>query len=410
MCNSERSSPFCSPNAARKDDAGTGSHVTTTDGPEPLSPALPLEEGDVAPYASFTGLDDFVGTWESDAPWSRGITLTAWQLVDDDHPGGSGKRAYRVVHKTLRTVTIPGVDYAVPNLHITFGNGPVNFGEPIFEGSLSRRRAGDFILPEWGEVNVSGRETTYTHEPNVRVDINNTQADTPSANYLELIYVFDKVFSNNDYLGMLTAGRSAIATLAMTLDLLFGERIVGPVLAEEVGEVFDDWHWNRLLGGRHLSLESKAELKLIDGEQVAAALTTILDSSAERDEPARTRLRVASQWYWVAEGDADHVTSFIAYWLSLEALELGENVNIAPLRARIAELLAVDEDVVREPLGRLYGLRSGLVHGVVRDATPEDVKRVRDVAVALLEYHVRGSVSETRLTNLRGLLLPRERE
>lgn len=102
--------------------------------------------------------------------------------------------------------------------------------------------------------------------------------------------------------------------------------------------MFEDWHWNRKLGGRSVAIESQARQEHLDGhtfvKRVGPAIDRLLDFDAER----RQRVRVASQWYWRAEGEADNVIRFVGYWLVVEALELGENANIGPLKRNIATM------------------------------------------------------------------------
>jgi len=83
-------------------------------------------------------------------------------------------------------------------------------------------------------------------------------------------------------------------------------------------------------------------------------------------------------------------------------LELGENANIKPLKRKVAQVLDVQMHVVSEAVGRMYGVRSGLVHGSIREVSQDAVGRVNALASALLEFRMLGAVSHRRLEALKG--------
>jgi hypothetical protein len=190
------------------------------------------------------------------------------------------------------------------------------------------------------------------------------------------------------------------------LDLSYGDRLLGPLLTEEVGELFEDWHWNRRLGGRTVALESQANMKTISGHQLSDGLRAAVDRQLELSDESRAAARVAAQWYWEAEGQSDLGLGFASYWLVLEALALGQNSNIRPLRVAFSAMLGCNEDDVKEPIGRLYGERSGLLHGNVRAVDEKEVAKVRALASALLHKHLFGDVPDQRVQEVRQVLLP----
>jgi hypothetical protein len=116
------------------------------------------------------------------------------------------------------------------------------------------------------------------------------------------------------------------------------------------------------------------------------------------------RTRIASQWFRHAQAQADSTTRYISHWLVLEALELDENPNIAPLKRAVAGLLGADMSHVAARLGRLYGTRSKLVHGQVRAVDDADIDAVQSVAKALLQWHLFGRVGTDALAQLRDAL------
>jgi hypothetical protein len=349
------------------------------------------------------GLDEFIQAWEPQVEKPSPLSFEGWQMADDDHPQGRGKPAYRLVHKTVRTVVAPSLAVDLGTLRLTFGNGVVTLGEPVFEGALPSRRPGHFLLPEWGSIEQREGLFHYQFTQNVGIHVKAHQTDTPVGNYVEILYVLGDD-TDSSYEGMIAAGRAGIAPLLVMLDLMFGERMLGPQITEEVGEVFEDWHWNRMLGGRTIALESQARPNLLPAQDVWAALDPKLDAYLDLDDSSRQRLKIAGQWYWIAEAQADPVMSFISYWLVLESLELGENANIAPLRRRLATLIGVDEKLVKEPIGRLNGIRSGLIHGSMRSVSDHQLERVRVLATSILRHRTLGDLEAEDVERLRRAL------
>ena len=78
------------------------------------------------------------------------------------------------------------------------------------------------------------------------------------------------------------------------MDLLWGERVLGPVITEEVGAIFDDWHWNRLLGGPTVAWEGQAQIAVASASELRDALEVAFTINREQTEDERERLRVAA--------------------------------------------------------------------------------------------------------------------
>jgi hypothetical protein len=81
------------------------------------------------------------------------------------------------------------------------------------------------------------------------------------------------------------------------------------------------------------------------------------------------------------------------------ALEM-QTTKIAPVKARFATLLGSDAGVASF-VGRLYGVRSALVHGDSDEATTEQVQQVELLARSLLKDHMNQSPSTAELEQLR---------
>ena len=390
-----------------EDDAHPGEPAPSEDDAfDPRAHIFDSATGEVTPVRrdAISGLDEFSEGWQHDTDLPHVMSFSGWQMVDDDHPAGTGRPAYRVVHKCIRTVPFPAVNMDRPNLRISFANGPVTLGEPVFEAALPARRTGDYLIPEWGQIVEDGNTFTYEHQPNPQVHIRAHQVTTPPCNHIEILYELPEGEWDR-YEDMVAAGRAGISPITATIDLLYGERVMGPRITEEVGEVFDDWHWNRLLGGRTVALESQARLDQFDGGKFAASLGDAIERSIDQPPDQRRRRRVASLWYWRAEADPDPVQRYIAYWLVVEALELDENADIKPIKLAVGSLLDVEQSVVAEAIGRMYGKRSGLVHGKLREADADEVSNVRALARALLELHMIGSVGPEGLDALRSAVV-----
>lgn len=368
-----------------------------------------VETGEATPVEAdlVHGLDAFSEAWEPQVETPSPLIFEGWQMSDDEHPPGGGRPAYRLVYKTLRTIVVPQVRLEMANLLVRFTNGEVTIGRPIFHGTLDSRKSGHFIVPEWGSATLdeSGNGMQYEYSVNRNVHIEAAQDTYPACNYVEVLYVLNDDVSST-YEASMSAGRAGIAPFTAMLDLSYGDRLLGPILTEEVGELFDDWHWNRRLGGRTVALESQANMKTISGHQLSDGLRAAVDHQLELSDESRASARVAAQWYWEAESQSDLGLGFASYWLVLEALELGQNANIRPLRVAFSAMLGCNEDDVKESIGRLYGERSGLLHGNVRAVDENEVAKVRALASALLHKHLFGDVPDERVQEVRQVLLP----
>lgn len=352
------------------------------------------------PKGAVSGLDEWVRTWEPNSQFPAVMTFNGWQGSDDDHPAGTGKPGYRVVYKTIRTVPFPLLSLNGGSFRIQIGNGEINRGSARFPNAIPHRHENEWLVPQWGTLDVDAGKMTYTPQFDRSVEVSADSDTTPPCNHLELLYELPDTVGP-EYHERLTLARARIAPLTAAMDLLYGERLLGPVLAEEVGEVFDDWHWNRWLGGPTVAYEGQARLKHLDTRDFLAAMTPMIEAYGDREEPDRNRLRIASQWYWRADHESDPVLKFIANWLAIEALELEENSNIAPIKLAIAGILQVTLSEVAEPIGRVYGLRNRLLHGTSRTVTKSDLQRVDAITRALLERHLLGYVTHDTLDSLR---------
>ena len=171
-------------------------------------------------------------------------------------------------------------------------------------------------------------------------------------------------------------------------------------ITEEIGEVFDDWHWNRRLDGPTVALEAQADLSFIEAQASLGQIGAIFEANAGRSTEHRSRLRIASQWYWRADAETDPVQKFIALWLIIEVLEM-DGTNIAPVKQVVQALTGDVAIPVAAAIGRLHGLRSRLVHGKQNAVSSVQLGAVEAVSLALLERQLLGVLSEDRKIALR---------
>lgn len=77
---------------------------------------------------------------------------------------------------------------------------------------------------------------------------------------------------------------------------------------------------------------------------------------------------------------------YMHHWLVVEALELEQNSGIRPLKQVIRTMLSTEASSISDVVGRLYGVRNGLMHGEIREVSKAQLHQVEVLADALLEY------------------------
>lgn len=349
------------------------------------------------------GLDEWIEHWEQNPPLPSGVSFSAWQMVDDEHPMTEGTPGYRIVYKTIRTVFAPELRMDAGRLLVRFGNDEVTWGEARFPNALPHRREGEWLVPQWGKVTWRGRQGSYQADPNREVQLDAHQETTPAGNFVELLYRLPDA-ELLDYAEKFALGRSRVAPLTAGMDLLWGERILGPVVTEEVGALFDDWHWNRLLGGPTVAWEGQARIKVADGQEFHDDLDLAFKIFGEYSDADRDRLRVAAQWYWRADRERDHVMKFLSYWLCIEAVILKEGTwKIGPLKTMVAAILDTKTSAVAG-VGRIYAVRGQIAHGHSHSVTDETLTGVKAIAEAVLSRRLLGRVSPERVVALRACM------
>lgn len=347
------------------------------------------------------GLEEFSKRWQQNTDVPELMKFSGWQMSDADHPAGDGTPAYRLVHKTIRMIPFPAIVVDLGDILLRIKNGEVTTGKPVYEHALPWRREGEFINPEWGRLDTQIHDKiNYVGSESHHIHARAHQETLPSGNYVEILCKLSAV-AQDDYHDQLSEGRARVAAITAAMDLEFGPRLLGPILTEEIGNVFDDWHWNRRLDGASIGVESQTRIEQFHFESFHKKFEPIIRRLSTDNEEHYQRCRIASQWYWRAEREPDRVVQFISYWLIVEALELDENANINPIKESVAKLLNVTKNEISGQIGRLYGKRNRLLHGKQRYIDQDALRQVRILAGVLLEEHLLGLVSGLRLQELR---------
>lgn len=307
------------------------------------------------------------------------FSFDAWQRTDDAHPQGEGRAAYRTVFKTLRVALLPG-EFKWPNMLMRFGGGKVERGGVHTPGTVDARRHDHLILPEWGEIVVNDgvgeyRTTSYTN-PTFAA----WEELTESCFYVEMIVDVEGDTPSSK----LANGRAAVASMITLIDLHFGTRVLGVRLAEEAGERFDDWHFNRQLGVSRVGWEPQLNVAAIEQADLIAWGQTAIDGLMNVPAERRRRIALACSWFQDAGAATDPAIEFLGLWVVLEVLAMPDTTNISPLRERLAEIAGGVPADWSQFVGRLFGRRGDLVHGVGREITEHEVDVARALAQVLL--------------------------
>lgn len=338
------------------------------------------------------GADEFISSFQNDVEEPHELFGSGWQQVDTGHPIGAGQVAYRVAYKTFRIVPYPSIKMVWPNLQVTFQNGSINRGGMRAPEGIPGRGPRRHVIPEYGKVyNQGSAEPFYIRGLNsATINIGGWEKEIDAVSFVEIVYRIGDA-PDGDYDALLRRGRRAIAPLTTLLDFVFGPRLLAMPLLEEVGEVFDDWHWNRKLHTGSLFVESQASLRQLQVHEITDNLAPLIEREQELPEEERRRLTLACLWYWRADADNEPTTKFVSWWLVAESLEMSDT-NIIHVRRRLAVLFQTEEHYWSRLVGRLFGTRSRVVHGVDNDVAKIDLERVETLARVLLSARLLGEV------------------
>lgn len=324
------------------------------------------------------------------------FSASGWQDSDDEHPPGEGVPAYRVVYKTLKT-HLPEVNMVWPNLVMRTGHGSVRRGGMRLGEALPMRREGHWLLPQPGATVVE--ETTMTFQPSgvTNFEFHAWQEEVEELFFVELVLHTTEERSDR----RLAEGRSRLASLKTLIELTFGPRVLGALVAESLGEVFPDGHFNRSLESDRVGNEYQMGLAAVTLDQFSDWTNTTLASHLQRPLEELQRIGLACDWYWRSTQTSDLVTEYLELWFVVEAIAMPDTSNVRPVRERLAAAFGGSEREWAEFVGRHLNRRSALVHGdVKREVEEQEVESLRNLVQALLELEF-GINNDERRESLR---------
>ena len=307
------------------------------------------------------------------------LQMSAWQQVDDEHPADAGKSAYRVVFKTLR-VGVGDMQIKFPNLTVRFGHGDVNRGGVRLGSAVRGRQRGDWYLPEVGALVQDGQALRYRPDPPLNFQFDAWEDTIERVFFVEMILVCEETDPN----ARIAEGRRNLASLKTMLELRFGPRLLGLLLAEEIGELHDDGHWARTIVSGRLTNEWSLDTQMADQAALKGFNDGPLARQMGRPQSDRLRARLACDWYWSAIHAEEPVTEYLQLWFVVEAIAMPDTTNIAPVKSRLVDALGGKRENW-ELVGLLFGKRGNLVHGAdERDIDDDSLAQLRNLVEVLL--------------------------
>lgn len=98
-------------------------------------------------------------------------------------------------------------------------------------------------------------------------------------------------------------------------------------------------------------------------DQRLAVMRLAWKTMASLPDPDRQRIRLSLRWFVAAMQD-EEVDSFLKYWIALEILAMGGTTDVRRLNESLARAYQIpyNEAAQRFAVGRLFGLRSQIVH------------------------------------------------
>ena len=285
---------------------------------------------DVAPE-KLIGVEQFLDSWERSPETPHEVVGSGWQGPDDAHLPGSGQPAYRVVYKTLKMAPYPAISLEWPNLRVTIQNGDVGRGGMTAPTAVPGRSPRHHIIPEYGRLVGRPEGVLYLSCPDMNIQMGGWEETVKALSYVEIICHVEDV-EIDDYEALMVKGRQVVASLKTLLDLKLGPRLFAMPITEEIGETFEDWHWNRRINTGLVSIESQVALRHINATTITNEVIPLIDQQQALRKDERRRLMFASQWYWRADAEPEHTTRFINWWLVVESLEMAKTTDIRPIR------------------------------------------------------------------------------
>jgi len=314
-----------------------------------------------------------------------------WQRSDPNHPAGRGHLGYRAVYKTLKVIPFPAINLSWPNLNVRMIVEKVEYGGFKVEGNVMPCIfPNKLLLPEYIEINEDGNSINYRGETNLKWEFSAYSEEFPTSGIVEMLLEVEDPNEKD----VISKGRRSLSPILTILDLVYGERLIGALIAEEVVELFPDGHWNRKIISPSVGSESQLNMIMIESSQIEQMKKSI-ETYQGFGESDRKKTSLATDWFWKSERESDKVDRFIQLWICLEALIMS-TTDIRPIYETLAIITNEDVNFWKEPIGRLFGKRSALVHGNKNDVDEQEIIILREIARLLLANKL-GKVDNTEL-------------
>ncbi|MGW0808916.1 hypothetical protein [Nonomuraea sp. NPDC002799] len=323
------------------------------------------------------------------------LRASGWQNADENHPAGKGHSGYRIVWRSLAWMVYPEAVFGFSNMRIRIGVGDVDIGGMVLTNAVPMREHGQWILPQEIHSSPPGEQVTFRSKGPEVIEFKAWQETVTSISFVEMLMRTE----SNETKPIAVEGRKATASMLTLLQFSFGHRVAAVPLAEEVGEVFPDWHWNRSLASDSLAWEPQLDLQGETATGLRDTLKPLIDNWLSRRESKRSVVRIACQWWQLAAAQSDLAIKYITLWLVAEAL-----LDRTHMATRLHSLLGCSPGMWKKLIDRLYSRRCRLAHGEDREADEMEIAEMRCLAGVLLSAELCATPLPTYATQLKKLV------
>lgn len=327
---------------------------------------------------------------------------SGWQGCDDNHPAGEGTPAYRVVYKTLKVAFSKGQEVRGPNFVVRFAHGDVARGGMNLGEAIPGRTFNQSILASEALFRTSADGVFVDFRHCGDYEFKAWEDTVKNVFYAEFVLATEATSAQ----GRLAEGRRRLASLKTMIDLRFGTRVLGVPLAEEVGSLFPDFHFNRQIHSARLGGEHELHPHELSAERLIEAFDAHQSIRAGRTAKDRRSLDLGCEWYWSSIHAEDPVVAYIGLHVALEAMVGTQE----PAPRAMAQILEIDEESCARTLSQFKSHRNALVHGArggTREVEEERLRSMRIVVEALLAHRL-GVLDNPRKTSARAVLTATE--
>lgn len=327
------------------------------------------------------------------------LRARGWQNADEAHPAGTGHPAYRIVWRSLAWVVHPQAIFGFSNMLIRIGVGDVDTGGMTMPNAVPMREHGRWILPQEILFSQDTEQISFRSRGFEAIEFKAWQETVSSFSFVEMLVRTE----SSEPRQIIAEGRRTTASMLTLLQFALGARVAAVPLSEEVGEVFPDWHWNRSLASDALAWEPQLDLVGINATDLKDTLKPLIDQWLSHQESQRSGIRIACQWWQLADAQSDLAIKYISLWLVAEAL-----LDRVHMPARLQSLLGNSAGKWKKVVDRLYGRRCKLAHGEDRKVSETEIAEIRCLAGVLLSAELCPTALPNYVAQLRKLISPAE--